>query len=335
MARKAIPRALRHDPFDCPRNPKALRARSGFGWVSFDLRAGERAAGRPERHRQDDAAEDPGRTRRGGCGDVDWAAGTSVGFLEQHPQFVQDRTLWDEAREALRDLIDLAEQAEAIAHQLSQTDDPVQHQRLGQRFDHLQQELHRRDGYHLDHKIERVLTGLGFDRPSFQQPVSQLSGGQQNRLLLAKLLLEQPDRAVAGRAVEPLGPGGHPVAGRLPGGFATSADPGQSRPLFPGPGDDPHAGVVPRHGGFLPRQLLGVPAAESRTAWRSSGAPTSVSRKKSPRWRISSVATSTARSTPRPKTGGRSWSGSSRSSRRERSPRRRCGSLRPAGRAIS
>ncbi len=127
------------------------------------------------------------------AGTVDWVAGTSVGFLEQHPEFAQDRTLWDEAREALRELLDMNEQAEAIADRLSQTDDPAEHRRLGQRFDHLQQELHRRDGYHVDHKIERVLIGLGFEPASFQQRVSQLSGGQQNRLLLAKLLLEEPD----------------------------------------------------------------------------------------------------------------------------------------------
>jgi ATP-binding cassette, subfamily F, member 3 len=162
--------------------------------VSFDLRAGERAAlVGPNGTGKTTLLKILADREEADAGTVDWVAGSSVGFLEQHPQFVQDRTLWDEAREALRDLIDLAEQAEQIAHQLSQTDDPVQHQRLGQRFDHLQQELHRRDGYQLDHKIERVLTGLGFDRPSFEQPISQLSGGQQNRLLLAKLLLEQPD----------------------------------------------------------------------------------------------------------------------------------------------
>lgn len=162
--------------------------------VSFELRAGQRVAlvgpngtGKTTLLKILADREDPD------AGTVEWVAGSSVGFLEQHPEFAEDRTLWDEAREALRELLEMNEQAEAIAHQLSQTDDPAEHRRLGQRFDHLQQELHRRDGYHVNHKIERVLIGLGFEPAAFHQRVSQLSGGQQNRLLLAKLLLEEPD----------------------------------------------------------------------------------------------------------------------------------------------
>ncbi len=162
--------------------------------VSFDLRAGQRAAlVGPNGTGKTTLLKILADREEADAGTVDWVAGTSVGFLEQHPEFAQDRTLWDEAREALRELLDMNEQAEAIADRLSQTDDPAEHRRLGQRFDHLQQELHRRDGYHVDHKIERVLIGLGFEPASFQQRVSQLSGGQQNRLLLAKLLLEEPD----------------------------------------------------------------------------------------------------------------------------------------------
>ncbi len=116
-----------------------------------------------------------------------------IGYLEQQPEFVAGRTVWEEARDALRELVAMAHEAEELAHAMAQADDPAQHQRLGRRFDHLQQELHRRDGYHLDHKIERVLFGLGFTNDALQQDVTQLSGGQQNRLLLAKLLLQDTD----------------------------------------------------------------------------------------------------------------------------------------------
>ena len=53
--------------------------------------------------------------------------------------------------------------------------------------------MQHHDAYNLDYRIERVLEGLGFAKTTFQQEVGKLSGGQQNRLLLAKLLLAEPD----------------------------------------------------------------------------------------------------------------------------------------------
>ncbi len=117
----------------------------------------------------------------------------TVGYLEQQPEFTGGQTVWQEALHALRELVALAQEAEELAHRMAETSDEATRQRQGRRFDHLQQELQRRDAYHLDHKIERVLAGLGFSPASFQQDVTQLSGGQQNRLLLAKLLLQDPD----------------------------------------------------------------------------------------------------------------------------------------------
>lgn len=116
-----------------------------------------------------------------------------VAYLEQQPRFDSCRTLWDEAASALADLQDLARRAEQAARDVAEAVDESERERLAARYDRLQQELAQRDAYHLDHKIERVLDGLGFARASFRQPVGQLSGGQLNRLLLAKLLLQEPD----------------------------------------------------------------------------------------------------------------------------------------------
>jgi len=127
------------------------------------------------------------------AGHAQSAGSISIGYLEQQPEFSAGRTVWDEARDALGELVAMAQQAEAMGHAIADAADPTERERLVRRFDHLQLELHRRDGYHVDHKIERVLIGLGFSADSFGQDATLLSGGQQNRLLLAKLLLEDKD----------------------------------------------------------------------------------------------------------------------------------------------
>src|SRR5207247_4951360 len=71
--------------------------------------------------------------------------------------------------------------------------DAAERKRLEHRFEHIQHQLQHHDAYNLDYRIERVLQGLGFAKSSFEQEVAKLSGGQQNRLLLAKLLLAEPD----------------------------------------------------------------------------------------------------------------------------------------------
>lgn len=116
-----------------------------------------------------------------------------LAYLEQHPEFAPGQTLWEVAREALAVWIDMAQEAEEVAHRLAAAQDEAEHRRLAQHFDRLQHELHQHDAYNLDHRIERVLDGLGFAAETYTQPVEQLSGGQQNRLLLARLLLSGAD----------------------------------------------------------------------------------------------------------------------------------------------
>ncbi|MFC1596810.1 ABC-F family ATP-binding cassette domain-containing protein [Planctomycetota bacterium] len=116
-----------------------------------------------------------------------------LGYLGQQLVVEAGRTLWEEARGALAPLIALESELLDVAHSLSLAEDDTEHRRLAARYDHLHQELHRHDAYNLDHRIEEVLDGLKFRRQVFEQPVESLSGGEQNRLMLAKLLLGEPD----------------------------------------------------------------------------------------------------------------------------------------------
>ncbi|HSM58766.1 MAG TPA: ABC-F family ATP-binding cassette domain-containing protein [Candidatus Sulfomarinibacteraceae bacterium] len=64
---------------------------------------------------------------------------------------------------------------------------------LFERYGAAQERFELAGGYDYDVRIRRVLSGLGFDEESWQQPVAILSGGQKTRALLARLLLEEPD----------------------------------------------------------------------------------------------------------------------------------------------
>ena len=126
------------------------------------------------------------------AGEVQWAPSARAGFLRQQMDLDPAQTVLQMARTALQSLVDLADQATRIAEQIAA--DPGSGQGdLGRKYDALHAELQRRDGYHIDHKIRRVLDGLGFTAAENDRAIGKLSGGQQNRLMLARLLLEEPD----------------------------------------------------------------------------------------------------------------------------------------------
>lgn len=126
-------------------------------------------------------------------GDIEMPTGGSVGYLQQHPQFQTSDTVWSVASAAVGDLATLATRAEDIAQQLAQETDTEKHAQLLEQFDRLQAKLQQEDAYNWEHRVERVLQGLGFAAAWYDRPARQLSGGQQNRLMLVCLLLQQPD----------------------------------------------------------------------------------------------------------------------------------------------
>jgi ATP-binding cassette subfamily F protein 3 len=162
--------------------------------VSFDLRPGERASLV--------GPNGAGKTTllRIVAGQLDADRGTCelhpscrIGYLEQQPEFAPGRTVWDEAKSALDELLGLTHEAEELGHAIAAAAEPAERRRLENRFERVQYQLAHHNVYNLDYKIERVLSGLGFVKSAVGQSVETLSGGQQNRLLLAKLLLAEPD----------------------------------------------------------------------------------------------------------------------------------------------
>src|SRR5579859_3280579 len=129
-------------------------------------------------------------------GTITLARNLRIGYLTQIIDFHPENTLreemltvFDTVRAWERELGELARQIETAATELN----AVLREQLLQRYADLQARFEHAGGYTYEYKIDQVLDGLGFTRELQESPVSHLSGGQQTRAALGKLLLQEPD----------------------------------------------------------------------------------------------------------------------------------------------
>jgi ATP-binding cassette subfamily F protein 3 len=120
-------------------------------------------------------------------------AGARAALLRQQPQFEPGRALFDEARTALDELVAAHDDMIRTAEALAKAQNEAERKSLAARYDRLNELLRHHDAYNVDHRVEQVLEGLGFRAEDYSRPVETFSGGQQSRLMLAKLLLAAPD----------------------------------------------------------------------------------------------------------------------------------------------
>jgi ATP-binding cassette subfamily F protein 3 len=120
-------------------------------------------------------------------------AGARAALLRQQPVFEPGRTLFAEAKTALDELVAAHEDMVRTAEALAKATDEAEHKSLAARYDRLHELLRHHDAFNVDHRIQQVLDGLGFEAADYHRPVDTFSGGQQSRLMLAKLLLSAPD----------------------------------------------------------------------------------------------------------------------------------------------
>jgi ATP-binding cassette subfamily F protein 3 len=119
--------------------------------------------------------------------------GIRVSLLRQEHQIQSGETLIDVARSGLASLIELQHELEEAAHEISEAEDAADRERAERRYDEIHRQIEHQDAYSIDHRVEEVLTGLGFTESEFHRAAETFSGGQQSRLMLARLLLEGPD----------------------------------------------------------------------------------------------------------------------------------------------
>src|SRR6266702_4409358 len=129
-------------------------------------------------------------------GSVALTRNTRIGYLPQVVDFQPENTLREEMLTVFADVHswenELNELALALASPAAHEDIAL-HEKLLQRYADLQIRFEHAGGYTYENRVDQVLDGLGFTREQQQSPVFQLSGGQQTRAALGKLLLQEPD----------------------------------------------------------------------------------------------------------------------------------------------
>ncbi|AMV38900.1 ABC-F family ATP-binding cassette domain-containing protein [Planctomyces sp. SH-PL62] len=165
-----------------------------FTDLDFEVRAGERiglvgpnGAGKTTLMKLLDRTEQPE------YGQLHVRSGVRVSLLRQQPDFPHGQTLMDVARSGLGSLLDLQRELEEAAQEMAEADDAADRERAARRYDQIHEQIIHQDAYDVDYRVEEILSGLGFAEIDFQRDASTFSGGQQSRLMLAKLLLESPD----------------------------------------------------------------------------------------------------------------------------------------------
>ena len=135
-----------------------------------------------------------GRFDSGITGDLFIARETTIGFLPQDPPPAGQSTLYDDLKSVFADLLaqgSLLRRLEAGMTDSAQSEEELA--ALLANYGKQQEAFERAGGYAIDQRVRFVLTGLGFEKSSWHEPLAYLSGGQRTRAGLGRLLLEEPD----------------------------------------------------------------------------------------------------------------------------------------------
>ena len=124
-------------------------------------------------------------------GKVEWSKYVTAGYLDQHTVLEAGMSVRDVLRTAFDELFKTEARINEIY--MSMADDGADMDALMEEVGELQDRLESRDFYTLDAKIDEVARALGVMDFGMDSDVTELSGGQRTKVLLAKLLLEKPD----------------------------------------------------------------------------------------------------------------------------------------------
>ena len=125
-------------------------------------------------------------------GKVEWAKNVRAGYLDQHAVLEEGMTIGDVLRSAFSWLFEMEIEMNQMFEQMAEAT-PEEMERLLEETGTYQELLDQHDFYMIDAKVDEVARALGLLDLGLDRDVTDLSGGQRTKVLLAKLLLEKPD----------------------------------------------------------------------------------------------------------------------------------------------
>jgi ATP-binding cassette, subfamily F, member 3 len=124
-------------------------------------------------------------------GEVIRSRNTSIGYLHQDLlSFDTSESILQVALGAFEKILLLEKEIEELGIQLEKNHED---EALLHLYSDKLHEMDTLDGYNIHHKTEEILQGLGFANADLQRPYKEFSGGWRMRVLLAKMILQQPD----------------------------------------------------------------------------------------------------------------------------------------------
>ncbi len=123
-----------------------------------------------------------------GPGEIARGSDLSIGYQKQNCGLTFEGTIWQEMQSVFADVYALERRMKELQGQMAAGNSPT----LAEEYRRTEDAFLARDGYQIEVKIKTVLTGMGFAEHGFDKCVDKLSGGEQTRLAIAKLLLEAP-----------------------------------------------------------------------------------------------------------------------------------------------
>ena len=124
-------------------------------------------------------------------GEVVWAPGYTVGYLEQEPQMDPEKTVLEVVQEGVQEVMDILAEYNEISAKFMEPMDDDEMNRLIERQGELTEKIDHIGGWEIDSKLERAMDALQCPPPD--QKIKELSGGERRRVALCRLLLQEPD----------------------------------------------------------------------------------------------------------------------------------------------